>query len=135
MNSSSVSHPVHIILRGKQTTPEGITDQNEITEEGTFYRRNDVNYVVTPTARYRFNHRYLEVVKGGDITTKMHFEAGKKHTTLYDTSFGSFNFTFITSMYSFSEKDSKITIESSYEIEDRNVKISTNAVTIIISQS
>lgn len=119
-------------LYGTQTDPGGISDSNETQGEGTIYEKNGFMYVVTSSERYKFNHRSLEVVKNGDITTKMYFEAGKNYTTLYDTSFGSFHFTFKTSRYSLTKNGESFIIETDYEIEDRNVRISTNKIKLVI---
>lgn len=123
---------VTVRLTGIQTGPEGISDTNETVEEGRMYDKNGFFYVLTATTRYKFNHRSLEVVKNGDITTKILFEAGMSHTTLYDTSVGSFNFTFKTLGYSLSQKSGSCLVETDYEIEDRKVKISSNHIKLDI---
>ena len=103
-----------------------------------YYLRNDVHFVImndeitNQTARYKFNHRYLEVIKNGDISAKLYFEAGKDYTTVYRTPYGRLEFTFSTKQLTFIHKENEIILSVEYSILNNGGLVSNNYIELQI---
>lgn len=113
---------ITITVTGIQTDTDGNSNKDTTKEHGSYYLKNNIHYVMVQneitgqTARYKFNHRYLEVVKNGDINSKLYFEAGKVFSSLYKTKYGQFEFTYKTDTLSIIESEDQIKISAKYGI-------------------
>ncbi len=134
-----MTEQVRITITGYQTNEEGETDTNETSALARYFFRNGAHHIVyedeesANSARYRLSHRTLEVVKNGDLTSKMIFEAGRTFTSSYRTPYGRMMLTFITQQYSFFEENGTLRVETSYRItNDRNDLISKNRLILVV---
>ena len=125
---------------GIQKDSEGNRNTDRTVENGLYYFKDGIHYVITEknkdndSTRYKFNHRYLEVIKSGNIATALHFEVAKSHTASYKTPFGIMTLCFKTSGISMSEKPDEININVEYEIYTDNDKLSENRTEIHIKR-
>lgn len=133
---------IKITVKGTQIDPEGEKFTETTNQTGRFYKKNNVSYVIcedelsAQTARYKFNHRYLEVVKNGDVNAKLYFEASKEYSTVYRTRYGNMLLTFKTQTYSVIESEDKINLCAKYDIYDANGGfVSENIIEVIIDNN
>lgn len=132
---------ISLTLKGSQIDPDGNKNTDITNETGKYYFKNNTHYVMTEdevstnSARYKFNHRYLEVVKNGDINSKMYFEAGKDHSSIYKTPYGRMPLTFRTNSLTITEKADTIEVSASYSLYSDNDIISNNQIDILIESS
>lgn len=139
---------IQITIKGVQKNPDAAPNidinsddcyVDESTEKGSYYNKNGTHFVLTEdefsarTARYKFNHRYLEVVKNGDINTKLYFEAGKSITSIYKTPAGRMSLTFNTYNYSLHETAERIDVFAEYSIYNEDVHVSNNTIELHIN--
>ena len=75
----------------------------------------------------------LEVVKNGDLQSKLIFEAGKCCDAMYKTPYGRMPFTFDTKQVSFKAEPDKMTVEVFYEIRNGGIKLSANRTVLEIT--
>ena len=129
---------IRIVVTGTQKNELGEISHETTKDKGQYFFRNNTHYVIVEdemtaqSSRYKFNHRYLEVVKNGDINAKLYFEAGKDYTSEYRTPFGRMVLTFDTSSLTLCVTDEKIVVSASYVIlSDGNV-ISDNTFEAVI---
>lgn len=129
---------IQIKVVGHQTDPYGTTNEDKTTQEGQYYYRNNTHFVITEdeqnaqSARYKFNHRFLEVVKNGDINAKMYFETGKDYTSEYRTPFGRMTLTFKTIQLTLIEENDEIRVSALYSIYNGDNFISDNDINICL---
>ena len=130
---------VHVKITGYQTDDDGQTDVNEEYFDAQYFFKGTAHYLLREnertahTARYKFNHRTLEVIKDGDIHAKLTFEVGKCCEAMYKTPYGRMPFTFDTKQISFIDEPNKMTVEACYDILNGGIKISTNRTVLEIT--
>ena len=129
---------VYITVVGSQTDLNDNKNTDTTKERALYFNKGNVHYVVVENeisaqnARYKFNHRYLEVVRNGDINAKLYFEAGKEYTGNYRTPYGRMFLTFKTNSVTISESPGKIKIYVDYSIHNESGIISDNQTEITI---
>ncbi len=129
---------VRVRLTGYQTDPEGSTDKNEQEFPAQYYYKNNCHYLVSEneqtakSARYKFNHRYLEVIRDGDIYSKLTFDTKKYCSTMYKTPYGRMEFVFNTHQITLSDTPEEIRMEISYEMSSGGQLVSNNRTVLII---
>lgn len=126
---------VSLKVKGIQTDMDG--NQNIEREEynGRYFVKNTNHYVIADTARYRFNHRSLEVVKNGDLNAKLIFENGQTRVCDYSTPYGRLPLEFRTKQISLSESEREIEMSVEYEIFNQGEFVSKNHTIISVSSS
>lgn len=130
---------ISLTLEGTQIDPDNNKNTDVIKETGKYYFKNNTHFVMTEdealahSARYKFNHRYLEVIKNGDINSKMYFEAGKEYSSIYRTPYGRMPLTFKTSSLTIIEKADTIEVSASYSLFSEDNLISNNQIKITIN--
>lgn len=128
-----------LTLEGTQIDPDGNKNTDTTKETGKYYFKNNTHFVMTEdealahSARYKFNHRFLEVIKNGDINSKMYFEAGKEYSSIYRTPYGRMPLTFKTSSFTVIEKADTIEVSASYSLFSEDNLISNNQIKITIN--
>lgn len=133
-----MNNDIKLTVRGTQIDTNNEKNIDKSVEYGKYFKKNDVHYVFIEdeqnahSARYKFTHRYLEVVKNGDVNAKLYFEASKKYTAVYRTPYGKMLLTFETIQLSLEEKDGMIRILSRYDIYNEDVLISNNTIDVLI---
>lgn len=130
---------ISLTLEGTQIDPDNNKNTDVTKETGKYYFKNNTHFVMTEdealahSARYKFNHRYLEVIKNGDINSKMYFEAGKEYSSIYRTPYGRMPLTFKTSSLTIIEKADTIEVSASYSLFSEDNLISNNQIKITIN--
>lgn len=130
---------VHVKITGYQTVDDNQTDVNEEWFDAQYFFKGTAHYLMSEnektahTARYKFNHRMLEVIKDGDLHGKLTFEAGKCCDAIYRTPYGRMPFTFDTKQISFIDEPNKMTLEACYDILNNGVKVSANRTVMEIT--
>ena len=129
---------VWVKITGYQTDSDGVTDVNEQEFSASYYFRNNYHYLVSEneqtakSARYKFNHRFLEVIRDGDIYSKLTFDTGKYCRTMYKTPYGRMEFIFNTHQVTLTDSPAEICIEVNYEMESGGKSVSTNRTIVSI---
>ncbi len=129
---------IRITVKGTQKGPDGSSDSNSLTSDGMYFQRNGKHYVTVEdpqtkqNAKYKFNHRFLEVVRNNDLQSKLYYEAGKEYTSNYLTPYGRMLFTFCTDNYSIEETQSYIKVKLEYRIKSDGDVISENSTTVFV---
>lgn len=132
---------VIIEVCGYQKNDAGEEDSSTTKERGSFFEKDGYKYILienpeTKTkARYKFNHRSLEIVRNGDVSSKLHFESTKDHTTRYVTPYGELLLTFKTQVLSIEEDPDEIRLELNYHLYNQDSFMSENRTIIIISST
>ena len=127
---------VYIVVTGTQAMPGEEPSSEKIKDNARYFNRNKTHFVLIEdevTAkcdRYKFNHRFLEVVRNGDINAKLYFEAGKTYTTDYRTPYGRMCLTFSTEQLTLFESDNEIHIDVKYKILNEDTLVSHNTIRI-----
>ena len=143
---------VTVKVTGYQTGDDGQKDTNEEMFEANYYLKDGIHFLSAkenagaegnpgtkddpepPTQRYRFDHRFLEVIKNSDVNTKLYFEAGKINETVYNTPYGRLNLTFETKQVMLSEEPDLIKVAVNYIIRNGKEIISTNKTVITVCE-
>ncbi len=131
---------VILTIAGYITGEDGNTDKNVTEEKASYYLKNGSHYVIledemsAKSARYKINHRSLEVIKNGDISAKMIFEAGRSFSSMYRTPYGKMPLTFETKQYALFEEASEIRAEITYSVKNGDSRISDNRIELKISE-
>ena len=133
---------VKITLKGSQSDSLGNMDSEVFKEVGRFFKKENASYIiatkegdVSQTSRYKFNHRFLEVVKNGDISSKLYFEAGKEYRTTYRTQYGGIEISTFTKQVTITEENDNIRIFVEYTINSFGERISNNKIDILIENA
>ena len=127
-------------ITGFVTGEDGSTDKNVTEENASYYLKNGSHHVIledemsAKSARYKLNHRGLEVIKNGDISAKMVFEAGRSFTSMYRTPYGKMPLTFVTKQYALFEESSEIRAEITYSVKNGENRISDNRIELRITE-
>jgi len=135
----SSAREVHLTVTGIQTIPNGDTNKDTTKEIGQYYNRNNTHYILIEDERsakcdrYKFNHRFLEVVKNGDINAKLYFEAGKTYTAEYRTPYGRMKLTFVTDQLYLHEKEDSISAYAKYAIFSDDRLVSENTIDVNVN--
>lgn len=130
---------VNVKITGYQTDDVGQTDVNEESFEAQYFFKGSAHFLLKEnertahTARYKFTHRMLEVIKDGDIHSKLTFETGKCCDAMYKTPYGRMSFTFDTKSVFFKDEPNKMTLEVYYDILNGGIKLSTNRTVLEIT--
>lgn len=130
---------IELTIEGIQKDPDGNENKDITKETGKYYLKGQTHYVMTEdevsahSARYKFNHRFLEVVKNGDINSKMYFEAGKSYTSVYKTPYGRMELTFQTHQYTIYEKADTIEVSACYSLLNNNEIMSENHIKLSLT--
>lgn len=132
---------VEIKVIGYQTGENGETDTNETVHKARYFLKNGQHYVVyeneetAESARYKLTHRSLEVIRNGDLSSKMVFEAGRTFTSVYRTPYGRMRLTFVTKQFAFYEENGTLKCNCSYTILNENdYIISENRINLTVSE-
>ena len=129
---------VIVKITGYQTDPEGGTDVNEQEFTAQYFFKNDHHYLVSEneqtakSSRYKFNHRYLEVIRDGDIYSKLTFDTKKYCSTMYKTPYGRMEFVFNTRQITLSDTPEEIRMEIHYEMSNSGQVVSNNRTILVI---
>ena len=132
---------VVLTLIGEQTDEDNNRNVQKTKEFGMHFVKNDYHYVMienektAQTARYKFNHRSLEIVRNGDLSSKLHFETGRRYDTIYKTPYGRMELGFETSRYSMDVMPNRIEISLLYTIFSGEQIVSKNKTTVIIQNA
>ena len=127
---------VKLIVTGIQTLTDGEQNKDCTEETGQYYNRNNTHFVLIEDERtakcdrYKFNHRYLEVVKNGDIHAKLYFEAGKTYTAEYRTPYGRMKLTFATDQLYLHETEELLSVYAKYGIYSDDILVSDNTIDV-----
>ncbi|MCR4789052.1 MAG: DUF1934 domain-containing protein [Lachnospiraceae bacterium] len=130
---------VWVKITGYQTDPEGQTDTNEQEFPAQYFRKDKFHYLISEneqtakSSRYKFNHRFLEVIRDGDIYSKLIFDTSKICRTMYKTPYGRMEFVFDTNQITLSDSPEEIRIEISYEMSSGGQSVSTNRTILVIT--
>lgn len=119
-------------VKGIQTDVDGNQNIEKEENQGRYYNKNGNHYIMADGARYRFNHRSLEVVKNGDLNAKLIFENGQCRVCDYATPYGNFPLEFRTKQISLSESEREIEISVEYEIFNQDEFVSKNHTIISV---
>lgn len=132
---------VYVKITGYQTGDDGQTDINEEEFFGQYFNKNNMHYVLmedektAKSARYKFNHRFMEVVRNGDIHSKLTFDASKCCEAIYRTPYGRMPFVFDTKTVTLTDNPEEIRIEVCYVIKNNNQVVSNNKTVISIKNA
>ncbi|MCR4990079.1 MAG: DUF1934 domain-containing protein [Lachnospiraceae bacterium] len=130
---------VWVKITGHQTGPDGTTDVNEQEFPAQYFNKNNFHYIISEnerlakSERYKFNHRFLEVIRDGDTFSKLTFDAGKMCRTNYKTPYGRMEFTFNTHQITLNDSPEEIRIEINYEMLHNEKSVSTNRTILVIT--
>ena len=131
---------VRICVNGYQKDVDG-NENSDITEDvGLFYEKDGLRFVIIENksenrnARYKFNHRFLEIVRNGEYNSKLYFEAGKEYVSAYSTPYGQMILTFKTKSFSVEESDEQTTISVCYDLFHNEKLLSENKTVVAIAK-
>lgn len=125
---------VEITIEGTQKDVDSNKNTINAKEKGRFFKKEKASYVIatsedeTQTSKYKFNHRFLEVTRNGDVTSKLYFEAGKEYTTRYRTPYGGIDISIVTSQYTIEESPEGVTVFAKYAILTQGEVVSENTL-------
>jgi len=118
---------VLITIKGLQYAVEDSDDQRvETITRGTFYNRNNKNYVTyeespdgedTVKSMVKFDETFFELTRKGKFSMHMLFEEGKKNYTDYSTPFGNLVIGIDTDTITVDEKENEIDVVILYDME------------------
>lgn len=129
---------VIVKITGYQKDQDGNTDVTEEISNAQYFLKNNTHYILVEdektarTARYRFNHRSLEVIKNGDIHAKIVFETNKCCEAIYRTPYGRMPFVFSTKSVTLEDTPEEIQLEVCYLITNNDKPVSENKTVINI---
>lgn len=124
---------VIISVKGIQTASKNDSNQIELVTEGKYYRKGQ-NYFVTykeskvtgmdgTTTTLKINQDGLvTLTRFGSVNTQFIFEKGQKHTSYYDTNYGTFVVGILTKSVNIDIDDSGGEVRVNYNIEIDNNK-------------
>lgn len=133
---------VLVTVRGIQRDDAGEQGITETALPGEYYFRNGSHYILYEERaetsagctrnRLKLNGNRLEVVKKGGTDSRMVFETGKRHQTVYATPFGTLHMETVTGRISLCEEEERIRAGVEYELWACGEKVSSCRLTINI---
>ena len=118
---------VIVSIKGLQyALAEGEDQRVETINRGTFYTRNNKNYVVYEEtmsedaivkSMLKFDDNYLELSRKGPYSLHMTFEEGKKNYTSYKTPYGELMIGIDTTAVRCEENEDEINMAVEYDME------------------
>ncbi len=118
---------VMISIKGMQFEGNLDGDNIEVIQQGQYYQRNGMHYLVYEEAvegtdkvnknMIKFNDRELSVTKKGVINVSMNFSEKVKNLTDYQTPFGSIMIGLDTHSIEVNENPKKLSLDVSYSLD------------------
>lgn len=125
-------------VTGTQHDPEGETNTDSLKSKGKYYKRDGKHFIITEneghTAKYTINHRYCELVRNGNLNSRLHFENGHECICDYATPYGVMRLTFKTDSVTLIENENRIEVSLGYSVCDGDRLISNNNTVILIEE-
>lgn len=131
---------VKICVKGYQKDADGNENSDTTEETGLYYEKENLNFVIIEnaakkqSARYKFNHRFLEIVRNGELDSKLYFEGGKEYVSNYITPYGQMLLNFKTKSFSIEQSEKQIEITVCYDLFHNEKLLSENKTVVTIAE-
>ena len=96
--TSIEKYPVLLTIRGEQYFDDVDPDETKLMTEGTMeitdagyllsYQETELTGMEGTTTTFEVKEKQVILTRSGTVNSQMVFEAGKQHTSLYETPFG-----------------------------------------------